>query len=153
MAVADALLTAEAYLNLPDNGCPTELVKGRVVTMNMPAPRHGQICANIIRVFGSFLDKHDVGQVVCNDSGVKHLAVARSTPTLTVFGPTNPVAWNPPGSARHGVARARVPCLECNFTTCLHQLCMRLLDPVSVADAALQLLSSQKAALGSSCAS
>lgn len=70
MATAEALLTAEEYGLLPDNGQPTELVRGRVVPMNMPFPRHGEICSRIDRLVGSFVEAHDLGRVVCNDSGV-----------------------------------------------------------------------------------
>jgi Uma2 family endonuclease len=68
--IAERLLTAEEYEQLPDNGQPTELVRGRVVTLNMPAPRHGEICVKIIRILGRFLDDHDIGRLVSNDSGV-----------------------------------------------------------------------------------
>lgn len=77
--------------------------------------------------------------VVSNDSGVKHLAVARGTPTLTVFGPTNPVAWMPPAGA-HAWVRTRLPCVECNLTRCTHHLCMRLLPAEAVAERGLQVL-------------
>src|SRR5262249_54756044 len=70
MATAEALLTAEEYLLLPDDGQPSELVRGRLVTMNMPAPRRGQICAKIARFLGNFADQHDAGHVLTNDSGV-----------------------------------------------------------------------------------
>src|SRR6266542_3658010 len=70
MATAEALLTAEEYYWLPDNGQPTELVRGRVVPVNMPYPRHGQICGKVMRLLGSFLDRHDVGHLLSNDSGV-----------------------------------------------------------------------------------
>jgi Uma2 family endonuclease len=70
MATAEALLTAEEYRRLPDNGRPTELVRGRVVPVNVPAPRHGQICGNVVYLLRSYLEKNDVGQVACNDAGV-----------------------------------------------------------------------------------
>jgi Uma2 family endonuclease len=69
-ATAEALLTAEEYRLLPDNGQRTELVQGRIVPMNMPAPRHGQICSKIDRIVGNYADEHDLGHVVTNDSGV-----------------------------------------------------------------------------------
>ncbi len=75
--------------------------------------------------------------LVANDSGVKHLAVARGTPTLTLMGPTSPAAWVPP---EHAWVRARLPCLECNRTACAHHLCMHLLGPEAVAERALRLL-------------
>lgn len=36
--------------------------------------------------------------VVGNDSGVSHLSAALGTPTVAVFGPTDPVRWAPPGA-------------------------------------------------------
>lgn len=68
--VAEALLTAKEYARLPDPGVPTELLRGRVVRMNVPAPRHGQICSMIDRLVGNHADAHDLGHVVANDSGV-----------------------------------------------------------------------------------
>jgi Uma2 family endonuclease len=65
-----ALITAEEYARLPDNGRPTELVRGRLVEMNMPAPRHGQICSKVARILGNYADEHDRGHVLTNDSGV-----------------------------------------------------------------------------------
>jgi Uma2 family endonuclease len=70
MATAEALMTAEEYLLLPDDGTPNELVRGRVVPVNMPKPRHGEICANIVFLLGSFAREHGLGRVICNDSGV-----------------------------------------------------------------------------------
>ncbi len=77
--------------------------------------------------------------LICNDSGVKHLAVACGTPTLTILGPTNPTAWVPPHGP-HSWVRAGVPCAACNLTRCRHHLCMRLLAPEEVARRALGCL-------------
>jgi Uma2 family endonuclease len=68
--VAERLLTVEEYAKLPDTGVPTELVRGRIVSMNVPAPRHGQICFNIAFLVGSHVKEHGLGHVVTNDSGV-----------------------------------------------------------------------------------
>ena len=38
--------------------------------MNMPAPRHGEICGNTVHILKSYLDTNDIGRVVSNDSGV-----------------------------------------------------------------------------------
>ncbi len=66
----ERLLTAEEYANLPDTGVPTELVRGRVIEMNVPAPRHGEICCKVARIIGNHADEHGLGRVVVNDSGV-----------------------------------------------------------------------------------
>jgi Uma2 family endonuclease len=68
--VAERLLTAEEYARLPDNGRPTELVRGRVVPMNVPYPRHGQICSKVVRILGDYAEVHDLGHVIGNDGGV-----------------------------------------------------------------------------------
>jgi Uma2 family endonuclease len=70
MATAEALLTAEEYALLPDNGQPTELVRGRIIPLNMPFPRHGQICAHIAYMLKRYMEANDIGHVVSNDSGV-----------------------------------------------------------------------------------
>lgn len=56
--------------------------------------------------------------VITNDNGPMHLAVAAGVPTLTIYGPTHPVAWNP-GGPRHRVMQAKnLPCLGCNMNAC-----------------------------------
>ncbi len=64
------LLTAEQFARLPDPGLPTELVRGRVITLSLPAPRHGQICSKIDRIIGNYAEEHKLGHVVVNDSAV-----------------------------------------------------------------------------------
>jgi Uma2 family endonuclease len=64
------LLTAAEYAQLPDQGIPTELVRGRVVEMNIPAPRHGEICANITTLINPHVRGRGLGRVVCNDGGI-----------------------------------------------------------------------------------
>jgi Uma2 family endonuclease len=68
--VAAPLLTAEEYLRLPDDGRPTELVRGRVVEMNVPTPRHGEICLQAGYLLRRFLEDHPLGRVASNDGGV-----------------------------------------------------------------------------------
>lgn len=67
---AAALLTAEEYAELPDDGRPTELVRGVVVPMNMPTPRHGEICCQTSYLLKQYLETRPVGRAVSNDSGV-----------------------------------------------------------------------------------
>ncbi|MCA9053741.1 MAG: Uma2 family endonuclease [Planctomycetaceae bacterium] len=70
MAVAIRLMTADEYVRMPDPGGPTELVRGEVVAMNQPTPRHGQICSRLIRIVGAFTDDHRLGHVLSNDAGI-----------------------------------------------------------------------------------
>jgi ADP-heptose:LPS heptosyltransferase len=68
--------------------------------------------------------------LVSNDSGPKHLAVALGVPTVTIFGPTHPVAWQPPSGPHAVVEATGLDCLHCNHTQCplpgeRHMRCMR----------------------------
>src|ERR1700684_3695212 len=67
----EVLLTAEEFQRLPDDGVPKELVRGKVVPMNVPAPRHGYICANIVGLIRTFVVDRRLGRVLCNDSAVR----------------------------------------------------------------------------------
>ncbi len=70
MATAEALMTAEEFGQRPDPGYPEELVQGRIVGMPPPDRRHGYVCLKAGRMFGNFVDEHDLGRVMSNDSGV-----------------------------------------------------------------------------------
>lgn len=82
-------------------------------------------CETDIREAGALLEKSAL--FVSNDSGLKHVAVAVGTPTVTVFGPTNPVTWNPE-SPKHRAVFADVDCLRCDKNTCATMECMKKLS-------------------------
>jgi Uma2 family endonuclease len=64
------LLSAAEYAQLPDRGVPTELVRGRIIEMNVPAPRHGEICANITTLVNPYVRGKGMGRIVSNDGGI-----------------------------------------------------------------------------------
>ena len=70
MATVERLLTAEEYAQLPDNGVPTELVRGRVVSLNIPASRHGWLCVRVVKLLAVYVDDNGLGRVFCNDAGM-----------------------------------------------------------------------------------
>lgn len=70
------LLTAEEFAGLPDDGQKYELVDGVLVPMNMPTPRHGEICLQAGFLLKLFLQDHPIGRAASNDSGI----VTRRTP-------------------------------------------------------------------------
>jgi Uma2 family endonuclease len=65
-----ALLTAEEFAERADPGYPEELVRGRLVAMPLPKPRHGELCARASYFLMRFLEEHKIGRVLSNDSGV-----------------------------------------------------------------------------------
>jgi Uma2 family endonuclease len=69
-AVLEPLLTAEEFRRLPDDGRPKELKRGRVIFMNLPAPRQGQICGQVYYLLRRHLEEHPLGHLVCNDAGI-----------------------------------------------------------------------------------
>lgn len=70
MSATISLMTAGEFAMLPDNGRRWELVRGLITEMNMPAPRHGEVCCQNSFLIRYFLMDRDVGRVVTNDSGV-----------------------------------------------------------------------------------
>lgn len=70
MSIAEALLTAEDFAQLQSVGPLAELVRGRVVPLNMPSPRHGEISFNAARIVDAFARARQLGRVVTNDSGI-----------------------------------------------------------------------------------
>jgi Uma2 family endonuclease len=70
MAIGEALMTAEEYGQMPDDGRFTELVRGRIIELPPPNLRHGQICMNVALILGVFTRERDLGHVLINDTGV-----------------------------------------------------------------------------------
>ena len=62
-----SLLTAEEFLLREDLDGPVELVKGTVIEMPPPMPRHAQVCSKIARLLGNFADER-LGHVLTNDA-------------------------------------------------------------------------------------
>jgi Uma2 family endonuclease len=67
---ADKLMTIQEFERLPRDGQLRELVKGRVVEMNVPKPKHGFICSEIAGLLRDFVKPRKLGRVFTNDSGV-----------------------------------------------------------------------------------
>jgi heptosyltransferase-1 len=74
------------------------------------------------------------------DNGVRHLAQLIGLPTLTLFGPTDPRGWNPPGRM-HVALRTGEPCSPCDLTICPvpGHPCLARLEPAHVLLAARRL--------------
>lgn len=74
--------------------------------------------------------------MISNDMGLAHVAPAVGTPTLTIFGPTDPDTTRP-FSATAEVIREPVDCSPCMLRECpIDHRCMLRIDPDRVVDAA-----------------
>jgi Uma2 family endonuclease len=68
--VAEKLLTAEEFVQMPDPGYPVELVRGRIVSMTPPKPLHGWICNQVSFLITLHLREVDCGRAFINDTGI-----------------------------------------------------------------------------------
>jgi Uma2 family endonuclease len=66
-----ALLTAEEFVRLPDDGRRVELVAGQLVEIPMPPPKHGFICMDLGASLHNHVRMNNLGRVASNDSWVK----------------------------------------------------------------------------------
>jgi heptosyltransferase-1 len=88
---------------------------------------------------GGLLGEMDL--LIANDSGPVHMAAAVGTPTLVVFGPTEPLRTGPYGVG-HRVLSAELPCRPCYSRVCRRGdlACLSLVTPEQVAQAADEML-------------
>jgi ADP-heptose:LPS heptosyltransferase len=84
--------------------------------------------------------------VVCNDSGVQHMAAAVSTPCVSIFSFRDMRGkWRPHGP-QHIVLQKGVPCHTCFLEECPHDnLCVKLVRTSEVLEAARILAERRKA--------
>ena len=114
----------------------------RVVLLG--APREQSLLAEIAAASGAtLLPATDVPGLVAalrhadlllsSDSGARHIAVALDTPSLALFGPSDPAIWSVEAPA-HPIMRRELPCSPCGLTRCplAGHPCMNGLTPAEV---------------------
>ncbi|HOP50724.1 MAG TPA: glycosyltransferase family 9 protein [Ignavibacteriales bacterium] len=75
-----------------------------------------------------------------NDNGPKHLAVAVGTPTITIYGPTNPINWEYTNQSKHYYLQNKnLECIACGKRICDKKndnfmKCMKNIKPCDVID-------------------
>lgn len=138
-AVMDALAgeCVPVWIWGPGERQTVEAVRSRMKRPSLLAPPTGW------QELGALLER--AALLVGNDSGPKHVAVAVGTPTVTIFGPTHPATWHPPGGPHAAVEATGLDCLHCNANRCplegeRHMRCMLDVTPERVIEAARALL-------------
>ncbi|CUS77612.1 heptosyltransferase-3 [Candidatus Kryptonium thompsonii] len=87
--------------------------------------------------------------MISNDSAPMHIATAVGTPTLGIYGPTNPYAQGPYGEKHLWVRREDLDCIACNLTKCpIGNICMKELSVETVYSAFLKLVEKNKESTG-----
>ncbi|HEX7400909.1 MAG TPA: glycosyltransferase family 9 protein [candidate division Zixibacteria bacterium] len=91
---------------------------------------------------GAILRKCDLH--IGNDNGTKHVAVAMGKPTITIYGPHDPLSWTYPDSSRHRFMKAEVDCPDCERTKhkCTKLSCLDKITVEEVQATFLKLLKS-----------
>jgi heptosyltransferase-2 len=77
---------------------------------------------------------------ICVDSGPAHMSAAVGTPTLAIFGPTDPLRWRPYGPRHGAIYDAELACRPCHYKkTCVDRPCLTQLSPDRVLEQAMML--------------
>ena len=85
-----------------------------------------------------------VDLMVTCDSGPMHIAAAMGTPTVALFGPTDPLRTGPYGMG-HRVLQRRMDCIPCFKRTCPENRCLGEISLEEVFCAAEEILKGRKA--------
>ena len=78
---------------------------------------------------------------ISNDTGPAHLADALATPSITIFGPSEPRRWAALDRAIHPFIQQPVACSPCTYQDCpIDHRCLHWISPQMVSAAAQELL-------------
>ena len=140
---------AERYATLADRfaetgatvaliGAPSELdVSQKVAALARRTPLVLSGQTTVAEVMG-LISVADV--LITNDTGPAHIGAAVGTPTLVIFGPTNPLTTRPFGSAGE-IVRHPPDCAPCMLRDCpIDHRCMTAIAPEEVFERAQRLL-------------
>lgn len=79
--------------------------------------------------------------LVCNDTGVSHIAAAVGVPSVVITMGSDPARWAPLDNARHATVVQPVSCRPCAFELCpIGHPCALAITPAMVIDAARRQL-------------
>jgi 3-deoxy-D-manno-octulosonic-acid transferase/heptosyltransferase-1 len=77
--------------------------------------------------------------LITTDSGPMHIAAAMNTPTVALFGPTDPSRTGPYGKG-HIVVRKKISCSPCFLKKCDTKRCMKEITVVKVFEAVKEIV-------------
>jgi ADP-heptose:LPS heptosyltransferase len=112
--VGDSLASLGYEVVITGTTLEAELV--RVVSRNMAAPHRNLAGLTSIGTMAALLEGARL--LVCNDTGVSHLAAALRVPSVVIVTGSNPARWAPGDRERHRVAMAPIDCRPCEHEMC-----------------------------------
>jgi Uma2 family endonuclease len=69
MSTKTRLMTADEFLELPDDGLLHELIRGEVVTMSLPGGEHGEVAGEIFRLIANHVKSTKLGKTYAAETG------------------------------------------------------------------------------------
>lgn len=136
-AVADAL--AAQGLRIVLTGSSSEVYLTTTVAHHMRAPSlnlAGQTTLGSLALLlrGAHL-------LICNDTGISHVAAALRVPSVVIYSASSPQRWVPLDRQRHRAVFHAIGCRPCSHAVCpIGHPCARRVVPDEVTRQALQLL-------------
>lgn len=105
-----------------------------VMPLRVPADRASLIWRTSLSELRGLLAITDL--LICNDSGVMHMASACGCPAVAVFGPAPKSSFEPLGESNEVVIVEPMPCRPC-FDLCIYRrpICMEQIGPEMVSSA------------------
>jgi ADP-heptose:LPS heptosyltransferase len=113
-AVADSL--AEHEYKIVVTGTSGEAPVTRALCNAMHAPALDLTGKLTLGMFAALVS--ECAMVICNDTGISHVAAATSTPSVVVASGSDVARWKPEDASRHRVLWHDVPCRPCMHITC-----------------------------------
>jgi heptosyltransferase-2 len=136
-AVADTLARQFGALVLLTGG-PNDVSLGNEIMGRVSAGPVNLIGRTTLWQLGALIRRCDL-YITC-DSGPMHISAAVDTPTVAIFGPTDPIRHGPNGT-RHTVVKRDMRCSPCYERKCKSHDCMRAIRVEDVIEAAARRLS------------
>lgn len=138
-AIVARQLVQEAQMQVIFTGTPPEQELVNSIQLAMAAPSHSFVNELSLSELTALLEMTPV--LISNNTGPVHIAAAVGTPVVDLYALTNP--QHTPWGVPHRVLFHDVPCRNCYKSICPegHHHCLRLVEPKTVVQAALELLS------------
>ena len=136
-AVADRLATQGCRIALTGSAAEADLT--RAVAQAMQAPALDLAGATSLWSLGALVERASL--VVCNDTGISHVAAALGTPTTVIASGSDVRRWSPEDEVRHAVLWHDLPCRPCSHAVCpIDNACARAVESSAVERVALRQL-------------
>lgn len=113
-AVGDALAACGWRVVLTGSPAERELVDAVARAMRRPAVNLAG--RTTLWTLGALIESAQL--LVCNDTGVSHVAAATGTPSVVIACGSDAARWSPPDARRHAVLWHSAACRPCAHETC-----------------------------------